>query len=427
MKNAVIRKFSVVSFLVFFGLTVGLSLAVSGFLTREILNILAHLTGEYVQGMVHNQVKVEKISESHYDDYARILKQGMLGEKILGIMVWDTQGKIIFSDDPKIIGQQFPLSPDLKKALDGDMLAEVTKQVKTQINLGEKNGALKVLTPIKSTRGITLGVYEIYWDMSLLRQAASKAFYLVNIILIAGFVFLYIILFRFFKAASDTIEDQSEELTTLQIRLDASQEHGKGHLETIKALLAALNAKDQYTAGHSVRVADIALKIGRELGLSDVRLKVLEEAALFHDIGKIGITEVILNKPGRLSTKEFEVIKEHPVIGSDIISTIDNMEEQSLIVRHHHERFDGFGYPDELDGETIPLESRILAVADTFDAITSERPYHHALQLAKARDILIECKGTQLDPLVVDAFLAITVGEAVALGPVGGILPSQAI
>lgn len=405
MRNSLLHKFSLVSFLAFLILSVGLSLGISGLIKREVLDILAHVTGEYVQGLVHSQVRVETISEKHHDELSRLFQQGVLGEKILGVKIWDVEGRIIFSNDQTIAGQQFPLSLNLKKALSGQMVAGVRERG-VGLEGGEKDSVLEVYAPMKSTQGAILGAYEIYWDEDLLRQAASKAYYLVNILLITGFVVLYIVLYRYFKSASDTIEEQGASLATLQRRLDATrQEKENTYLGTVKALLAALDAKDHYTAGHSVRVADFAIQIGRILGLTDDRLKLLEESALFHDIGKIGIPEQILNKPGRLNPQEFEEIKKHPTIGAQIIGAVDQMTEHSLILRHHHERYDGSGYPDGLAGDSIPLESRILAVADTFDAITSERPYHRALPDTRARAVLRECRGTQLDPQVVDAFL----------------------
>ncbi|MCL4440558.1 MAG: HD domain-containing protein [Firmicutes bacterium] len=414
MRNTVLRKFSLVSFLMFLVLAVGLSLGVSGLIKSQVLNILAHVTGEYVQGLIHSQVRVETISEEHHDELARLFQQGVLGEKIIEIRVWDAQGKIIFSNDRLLIGQQFPLLTSLKKALAGEMLAEVAKPQQSKVRQGkmERKSFLKVFGPLKSTQGDILGAYEIYWDIDLLKQATSEAYYLVNIFLVIGFVVLYLVLYRYFKIASDTIEEQNVSLVTLKKRLEATrQERENTYLGTIRALLAALNARDQYTAGHSVRVADYTLQIGREMRLPDDRLKLLEEAALFHDIGKIGVPEQILNKPGRISPQEFEEIKKHPAIGAQIIGAMDKMLKHSLILRHHHERYDGAGYPDGLAGETIPLESRILAVADTFDAITSERPYHRVLSTARAREVLDECRGTQLDPLVVDAFLAVTAKE----------------
>lgn len=178
----------------------------------------------------------------------------------------------------------------------------------------------------------------------------------------------------------------------------------KANFETVKALTAAVEAKDKYTEGHSRRVAEYVEIIAKEIGLTQGRIDILKYAALLHDIGKIGIPEAILNKPDGLTESEFEVIKQHPVIGYKILEEVDFLQKTKDIVRYHHERYDGCGYPDGLKGNEIPLESRIMAVADSFDAMTSERPYRGALSAEKALSIIAEESGRQFSPEVVDAF-----------------------
>jgi len=175
-------------------------------------------------------------------------------------------------------------------------------------------------------------------------------------------------------------------------------------LRTVQALVVTLEAKDAYTSGHSQRVTRYASAIGRSLGLPERELTVLRYAAQLHDIGKIGITEDILHKPGPLNHFEWRVIRSHPVISERIIEPLDFLDSVKDVVRHHHERWDGQGYPDGLKGESIPLLTRILGVADAYDAMTSRRPYR--LQPLKPRQALEEiqrCQGTQFDPLVVEA------------------------
>lgn len=406
--GSVVRKFSLVSFLVIFLLATGISLGVSSLIKGQVLGILAQVTAEYVQGLLHNQVNVETVSEKHHTELSRLFQQGILGEKIKGVKIWDASGEIIFADEESLIGQRFTLTEDISRALQGEVLAKVKRlDPGTRLKSVKSNRILEVHAPMKNSQGVIIGAYEIYWDMDLLYQSASRAYYIVGLLFLLGFGVLYVSLYRFFKSASDTIEQQNTSLQTLQERLgEALTENEATYLGTVKALLTALDAKDNYTAGHSVRVADLAWQTGRLLGFPQERLKLLEEAALFHDIGKIGVREDILNKPGRLSQEEFEEVKKHPVIGAQIIGAINSLADRALVLRHHHERYDGTGYPDGLSGEEIPLESRILAVADTYDAITSHRPYHPAQSPLKAISVLKECSGTQLDPVVVEAFLA---------------------
>ena len=173
-------------------------------------------------------------------------------------------------------------------------------------------------------------------------------------------------------------------------------------LETVEALANALEANDEYTSSHARWITDLALTVGEELGLEGSSLKRLELGALFHDIGKIGIPETILSKPGPLTDAEREVVQKHPELGERIIAPIDRLEEVRPIVRHCHERFDGDGYPDRLSGVDIPIESRIILVCDAYHAMTSDRPYRRRLSGEEALRRLEEAKGTQFDPRVVD-------------------------
>ncbi|MFL5981625.1 MAG: diguanylate cyclase [Gaiellaceae bacterium] len=173
-------------------------------------------------------------------------------------------------------------------------------------------------------------------------------------------------------------------------------------LETVEALANALEANDEYTSSHARWITDLALMVGEELGLEGTSLKRLELGALFHDIGKIGIPETILSKPGPLTDAEREVIQTHPELGERIIAPIDRLEEVRPIVRHCHERFDGDGYPDRLGGDDIPIESRIILVCDAYHAMTTDRPYRKRLPVEEAFRRLQEAAGTQFDPHVVD-------------------------
>src|SRR5436190_21349607 len=173
-------------------------------------------------------------------------------------------------------------------------------------------------------------------------------------------------------------------------------------LETVEALANALEANDEYTSSHARWITDLALKVGQELGLEGVSLKRLELGALFHDIGKIGIPETILSKPGPLTPEEREIVEKHPELGERIIAPIDRLEEVRPIVRHCHERFDGAGYPDKKIGDEIPLESRIIFVCDAYHAMTTDRPYRKRLAAEEALRRLDGAAGTQFDPRVVE-------------------------
>ena len=185
------------------------------------------------------------------------------------------------------------------------------------------------------------------------------------------------------------------------MKTDLYLELKKTYFQTVEALVYAVELKDPYTRGHSRRVADYSIRIGEELGFSKEELEDLELAALLHDIGKIGVKGAILNKPTKLSTKEFEEVKKHPVLGEQLVSKVERLRRIAKIIRHHHERYGGGGYPDGLKGEEIPLESRIIAIADAYDAMTSDRPYRKALSKEEALRIIEENEGLQWDPNLV--------------------------
>lgn len=181
----------------------------------------------------------------------------------------------------------------------------------------------------------------------------------------------------------------------------------KVYLDTIRALAAAIDAKDPYTKGHSERVAEISLALAQELNLSDKDIENIEYTALLHDIGKIGIADNILGKNSSLTNKEFAKIKEHTVMGAKIIEPVDFLKNSYEAIYHHHERYNGKGYPDGIKSEDIPLSARIIAVADAYDAMGSDRPYRKKLSHNKILKELKEQSGQQFDPEVIKAFISV--------------------
>jgi len=183
---------------------------------------------------------------------------------------------------------------------------------------------------------------------------------------------------------------------------------------TIIALATAIEAKDPYTQGHVDRVANYALALGKEMGLTPLELQLLRKAAILHDVGKIGVRESVLLKPGPLSEEELNHVKAHPVIGEKICRPLQQDRLILQVIRHHHERYDGNGYPDGLAGEDIPLAARVMAVVDAYDALTSDRPYRVRLSREEALQILKEEAGRQFDPKIAMAFASML--EAGRLG-----------
>jgi len=178
-------------------------------------------------------------------------------------------------------------------------------------------------------------------------------------------------------------------------------------LDTFKALIASIQVRDQYTEDHSLRVTKQSLLLAREMGCSSGEIESLKIAGSLHDLGKVAIPDNVLLKPDRLTNEEYEIIKQHPEIGEKILKPVAIFERERTIIRHHHERWDGNGYPASLSGEDIPLLARILAITDTFDAITNNRPYRQAQSVETAIEEIKKNRGTQFDPSIADRFLKI--------------------
>ena len=202
--------------------------------------------------------------------------------------------------------------------------------------------------------------------------------------------------------------EQMREIKEINKKLaDTYKQLEQAYMESIQTLRYTVEAKDTYTRGHSDRVSEYSVLIGEALGLPEEDIKKLKIGGLFHDIGKIGVPDSILQKAGKLSDDEYSEIKNHPSIGAHILSTASIFQDIIPIVKHHHERYDGKGYPSQLAGENIPYLARITAVADTFDAMTSKRSYRDSLPLDYVITEFERCKGTQFDPKIADVFIDI--------------------
>ena len=225
-------------------------------------------------------------------------------------------------------------------------------------------------------------------------EAGDSAFMYVAGVILPVLIISYLT----FKTALGRIEDANTHLNQLN-RL---------YLSTIETLAMAIDAKDQITHGHIRRVQQYAVGLAKHLGISDrEQISAIEAASLLHDMGKLAVPEYILNKPGKLTAAEFERMKLHASIGADILSAIEFPYPVVPIVRHHHENWDGTGYPDGLKSTAIPIGARILSVVDCFDALTSDRPYRPRMADSEAINILLARRGSMYDPLIVDTFIAI--------------------
>lgn len=212
-------------------------------------------------------------------------------------------------------------------------------------------------------------------------------------------------LIRLQENLAQEVEKKTQEVKAQHEKLD------KISMQIVKALSGAIDAKDTYTNGHSTRVADYSRKIAKHAGFSAKQQDDIYMMGLLHDVGKIGIPGVIINKPGKLTDEEFEKIKTHPALGEGILKNITEFPQLAVGARWHHERYDGKGYPDGIAGEDIPTEARIIAVADAYDAMSSRRSYRDVLAQNVVREEMAKGRGTQFDPDFADIMLAMIDGD----------------
>ena len=268
--------------------------------------------------------------------------------------------------------------------------------------------ALEMWVPVRE--GSTLiGAAVVWRDLSSIDRALRQMQMSTSTIIALAAVLLWLVLRGVYVRSSRQIMSQSQALGA------ALAETERTYDTTLQALSNALDVRDSETEGHSRRVVEYMELIIAHLAVAPGHLATLRRGALLHDIGKIGVPDNVLRKPAALSEAEWIVMKRHPEHGARIIAQIPFLEDVSRIVRHHHERWDGRGYPDGIAGEAIPLGARIFAVADSFDAMTSDRPYRRAMSVEDARAEVARCRGTQFDPDVADAFARVPADELRAI------------
>lgn len=264
----------------------------------------------------------------------------------------------------------------------GDQVVEEIRKFNKELYILLLTGHKDLAPPLETIRRLDIQGYceksDKFDQLLLLIESGIKAISQMNLI----------------KKINDELQDTYDKLE-------------RSYMESIQTLRYTVEAKDSYTRGHSDRVSEYSVLIGKYMGLSEDDLKTLRIGGLFHDIGKIGVPDSILLKTDKLTDDEYSEIKNHPTIGAHILSTATIFQNLIPIVKHHHEKYDGTGYPGKLKGEDIPLFARIAAVADTFDAMTSKRTYRNALPLDVVIAEIERCKGTQFDPKIADVFLDI--------------------
>ena len=331
---------------------------------------------------------------------------------ILSVKVWNPNGTLEWANvDPERIGHEFPLSADLREVLETKEATAEFSDLEGQEDAAEaarfSRDVIEVYAPLFAGQEEVVGAYEIYADAGPLEASIADRKRTIWIASAMLFALLWLLLMLLARNASGMLRRQTTALRERSAALSESYRMlEESSLEAIESLNSTVEAKDPYTAGHSQRVQRIAVSVAQELGVPPKDLDTVRLGGLFHDIGKIAIPDVLLTKPARLGENEYELMKRHSSEGARIVSKFSRLRECVPIIRHHHERWDGSGYPERLAGEDIPLLATIVGFAEAWDAMTIERPYQRALRVEEAFDEVREHRGTQFSPQVVDAFFA---------------------
>jgi putative nucleotidyltransferase with HDIG domain len=360
------------------------------------------LRGELVRG---GQVQVTRHTSARLTDELRH------NRSLVTVKVWRPDGVLAWTNRAQArIGRRFEMDGDLTQSIESRGAVGHIGQLSGEEDAVEErlgfDHLLEVYAPILSAdRHKVLGVYEIYADPTGLEQTLASRRQMIWMTVAAVLLALWAALALLVRGASRTLTRQTRELRERSRDLLASYERlEESSLEAIESLNATVEAKDPDTAGHSLRVQRVALAIAAQLDLSAQQVDALRFGSLFHDIGKIAVPDGILVKPSKLDYWEYAQMKTHSAEGARIVEKFGRLREAVPIIRHHHERWDGQGYPDGLAGDAIPLDAAIVGLADAWDAMTTDRPYHRALSCDEALMEVRSARGTQFSPVVVDAF-----------------------
>lgn len=333
--------------------------------------------------------------------FDRLVQNQVLRSGVVHLGIWNREGKLVYSSDPDV--RLEPMDHDsIQRALAGETHSAFATLQKTGAD--ERVPELfRTLVPIAPVGGVRPEGLAVFFQLSEpITERIQQARFLVLAVVFGALGLLFAGLYPLLRRHAGILLRQNDELVRRSDQLE------RGSIQTIQMLNRLANAKDPYTGGHIGRVAELAQAVGRRMGLEDHDMRALELAAEFHDIGKVAIPDAILNKPGRLTAEERAEIEKHPAIGVGILEGSELFRDALPGILHHHERFDGSGYPARLAGRGIPLIARIITVVDAYDAMTSDRPYRKALSEDEAWRQLHDGAASQFCPETVAALAEVT-------------------
>ena len=406
-KHSLIKKFALLSSIAFILTGLLLSYVISGHVRSDKLDNLqelARITTKTVARMHITKTNLGQIIPSDKEVLIRSDIIDSLKEYVVNsITLINSDRAVIMSSDVNLLGQAMP--PDVNS----DMILRSARP----FIITNQSGALADELDITIYEPVILdgeveGLLVLKLSDQVIKTHVNKIIQAVAWTLAGGLLLLFLLLIGILYKTSKELIKQNEELVLNKFEIEkAYAKLENSYRGTMLTLSSAVDVRDPYTAGHSDRVAKISLLIANKLNLAADMIKTLECAALFHDIGKLGVSEAILLKNGKLTNDEYELIKKHPALGATILENVDFLKDALPIIRHHHEQFSGDGYPDHIAKEEIPLGSRIIAIADTYDAMTSDRPYRKGLGHDAAVQEILKKSGTQFDDTVVAMFMKI--------------------
>jgi len=385
----------------------GLSLYLAHSIKEGEIDDAVEQTEESVSRLIMTHLSLDQattpLAGEQYAEFDSFVQGEIISADTIRVRIWGQDGILLYSSDsPDQIGQDFPLDQRLTAAFSGSTASQVAD---SPDDLGapasvDSGSVLAVYAPLTSEGGVDVAAaLEVHQAYAPIAHRIDRSQAIVYVAVAGALGFLYAALLAIVGRGSALMSRQRRQLML------RSQELKRSHDSLLHVLSAALDLRDQATKGHSLRLARLALAVGGELGFSDEEMCHLEQAAMLHDMTKLELPKAILEKAGPLTEDEWQKIQRHPELGYEMVRNAPFLQEAGEIILCHHERYDGGGYPHGLKGEEIPLAARIFALADTYDAMTSDRPYRKAGHHAAAVREIKGSAGTQFDPRVIEAFL----------------------
>jgi len=398
--------FAVVSFFVIgitaFGLSYFLTESIKdGEIDDAVVEVRDHV-GTPVADHLADLESLTPMTGYQYNQFDAFVEEDIISGGRSRLRLWRWDGLLLYSSDSSAqIGQEFLASKEFEAARQGHAVSRVDDaHDRSGTATSEPQSFFQVYVPVTLAGSSSIqAVLEVEQPYAPLRERIEQTATAIYVGVVGAMGFLYVVLTTLAMQGSRTVSKQRRQLVLHTQELNRSRD------SLLQMLCAALDLRDQATKGHSLRVARLAAALGEQMNLMEEELTHLEQAAMLHDLTKIELPNVILKKPGPLDENEWEKIQKHPELGHQIVRDVPFLQQAGEIMLYHHERFDGGGYPRGLMGEEIPLGARIYAAVDSYDAMTSHRPYRRAFSHAAAVREIKRNSGTQFDPRVVDAFL----------------------